>query len=156
LISDIALIVTAVGVLGAVYSLRQNYRQRLRQFEAMFVQRYWALLDKFSLDMLRGKAAEPLSMDEERAIRAYFFLCEDEMEMRAKEYIADSTYRIWRASILEQVKQPKFEEVLTQLRKEDAFPYEYLNLLLKSKELYDPCKMLLWKRWLLGLTGDGV
>jgi hypothetical protein len=122
MVSDIALIVTAIGVLGVVYGLRQGYRQRLRQFEAMYVQRYWELLDRFSLDLLKGKAAEPLSADDERAIRAYFILCEDEVEMRAKKYIADSTYRIWRISILEQVDQPMFKEVLTRLRKEHAFP----------------------------------
>jgi hypothetical protein len=35
MVSDIALIVTAIGVLGVVYGLRQGYRQRLRQFEEL-------------------------------------------------------------------------------------------------------------------------
>jgi len=35
MLGDIALVVTAVGVFAAVYALRQSYRERLRQFEAM-------------------------------------------------------------------------------------------------------------------------
>lgn len=93
MIGDIALIITAIGVLGVVYGLRQSYRQRLREFEELYVQRYWALLDKFSLDVLKGSAVKRIGRDDEKAIRAYFFLCEDELEMRAKKYIADSTYR---------------------------------------------------------------
>jgi hypothetical protein len=46
LIGDIALIVTAIGVVGVVLGLRQNYRERLRQFEAMYVERYWMILDR--------------------------------------------------------------------------------------------------------------
>jgi hypothetical protein len=32
--------------------------------------------------------------------------------MRAKEYIADSTYRTWVEGIVEQLAQPMFKEVL--------------------------------------------
>jgi hypothetical protein len=50
-----------------------------------------------------------------------------------------------------------FEEVLSQLRKEDAFPYEYLSQLLKGGKDYDPCQMPLLGRRLRGLAGiDGV
>ena len=52
--------------------------------------------------------------------------------MRAKEYIADSTYSTWVEFIVEQLDQPMFKEILTRLRKEDAFPYEYLNNLLNG------------------------
>jgi len=38
--SDIALFITAVGVLGVVMGLRQSYLERLQQFEGNYVQRY--------------------------------------------------------------------------------------------------------------------
>ena len=153
MVTDIALVVTAIGVLGVVYGLWQNYRQRLHQFEELYVQRYWDLLDKFSLEVLKGSSVEPIAANDERAIRSYFFLCEDELEMRAKDYISDSTYATWVAAILEQMKQPMFGEVLSQLRKEDAFPYEYLNQLLDKGKSYDPCQMPRLGRWLRGLAG---
>jgi hypothetical protein len=49
-VSDIALIVTAIGVLGVMFGLRQTYRERLRKFEAMYIERYWNILDQLSLD----------------------------------------------------------------------------------------------------------
>lgn len=157
MVSDIALFVTAIGVLGVVYGLRQSYRQRLRQFEAMYIQRYWSLLDRFSLDLIMGSSTGQISVDDEKVIRSYFFLCEDELEMRAKKYIADDTYKTWAEGILEQLEQPMFKEVLNRLSEEDAFPYEYLNNLLKGGKTYDPCGMLWWGRWLRGLAGpDGV
>jgi len=110
MVSDIALFVTAIGVLGVVYGLRQSYRQRLRQFEAMYIRRYWSLLDIFSLDLLIGSALGQISTDDEKAIRSYFFLCEDELEMRAKKYIADSTYRAWAAGMLEQLERVRLSE----------------------------------------------
>ena len=157
MLSDIALFITAIGVLGVVYGLRQAYRQRLRQFEELYVQRYWALLDKFSLEVLKGSSIEQVDPDDEKAIRSYFFLCEDELEMPERKSISDSTYSTWVAAILEQVEQPMFREVLNRLRKEDAFPYEYLSQLLDEGKEYDPCHMPLLGRWLRGLAGlDGV
>jgi hypothetical protein len=57
MIQDIATIVTAVGVFVAVLGLRAAQRQRMRQFETLYVQRYWSLMDGLSLDVLRGKTA---------------------------------------------------------------------------------------------------
>src|SRR5580658_3991181 len=103
MLTDIALIVTAAGVLAAVFSLRQSNRERLRQFEAMYVQRYWSVLDQLSLDALAGSTKEPPSEADLKAIRAYLFLCEDELEMRGRGYIADSTYKIWADAALAQL-----------------------------------------------------
>src|ERR1700677_3846705 len=82
LIADIALIVTAIGVVGVVLGLRQNYRERLRQFESMYVERYWMILDRLSLDALSGLCPDIITEDDNKAIRSYILLCEDELEMR--------------------------------------------------------------------------
>jgi hypothetical protein len=52
MISDIAGIATAVGVLLALGGLRQGQRQRIRAFEDFYVSRYWLLLDRLSLRAL--------------------------------------------------------------------------------------------------------
>ena len=44
MVGDIALFITAIGVLGAVLGLRQSYLERLQQFEAKYVDRYWSIL----------------------------------------------------------------------------------------------------------------
>jgi len=118
LIGDIALIVTAIGVLGVVLGLRQNYRERLRQFEAMYVGRYWMILDKLSIDALSGSCPDKISEDDNKAIRSYILLCEDELEMRDNGYIADSTYKLWADGIRNQLKQPMFEKIWEQVAEE--------------------------------------
>jgi len=67
-LADIALIVTAAGVLAAVFGLRQSNRERQRQFEAMYVQRYWSILDQLSLDALAGSPKDPPSEADLKAI----------------------------------------------------------------------------------------
>jgi len=155
-LADIALIVTAAGVVAAVFGLRQSNRERLRQFEAMYVQRYWSILDQLSLGALSGSAEEDPSETDEKAIRAYLFLCEDELEMRAKGYIADTTYRIWADGALAQLKQPTFRAVWEQVLKEPTFPYEHLRALCSQPGPYDPLPTGFARRWLRGLAGVGT
>jgi hypothetical protein len=50
LLSDIALVVTAIGVVGIMLGLRQNNLERMSQLEAMYIKRYWSILDSMSLD----------------------------------------------------------------------------------------------------------
>lgn len=76
-------------------SIRASQRQRLRQFEGFYVQRYWALMDKLSLDALRGIPLETVRTSDQKAVRAYIRLCEDECELRVKGWIADATWSIW-------------------------------------------------------------
>jgi hypothetical protein len=155
-LADIALIITAVGVLAAVFGLRQSNRERLRQFEAMYVQRYWSILDQLSLQALAGSAKDPPDEADVKAIRAYLFLCEDELEMRGRGYIADTTYQIWAEAAVAQLQQPMFRAVWEQVLKESTFPYEHLHSLCSQPESYDPLALGFVRRWLRGLAGIGA
>lgn len=157
MITDIALIVTAVGVFAAVFGLRQSNRERLRQFEAMYVQRYWSILDQLSLDALAGSSKGSLVESDLKAIRSYLFLCEDEFEMRSRGYIADTTYRIWADAAKIQLQQPMFKAVWEQVLKESTFPYEHLYALWSQPEPYDPLAAVgFTRRWIRGLVGIGA
>ena len=156
MLADIALIATAVGVLAAVFGLRQSNRERLRQFEAMYVQRYWSILDQLSLDALAGSTKHPPSEADLKAIRAYLFLCEDELEMRGRGYIADTTYKIWTDAAVTQLQQPMFQAVWEQVLKESTFPYKHLHALCSQPESYDPLPVGFVRRWLRGLAGIGA
>jgi len=93
----------------------------------MYVQRYWKILDDLSLDSLRGSSTDKISEADEKAIRSYILLCEDELELRKEGYIADSTYKLWADGMLSQLKQPMFQRVWQRIQKEaaepDTFPY---------------------------------
>jgi hypothetical protein len=157
-LANVALCVTAAGVIAAVFGLRQSYRERLRQFEAMYVQRYWAILDRLSLDVLSSSAAACPGHADEKAIRAYLLLCEDELEMRARGYIADGTFKIWAEGMRGQLLQPMFEYVWQKVGSEPTFPYEHLAALCNREgELYDPLTATRLRRWIRGLAGlNGV
>jgi hypothetical protein len=159
LISDIALFATAIGVFGAMFALRQSYRERLRQFEAMYVERYWKILDQLSLDALRVSDPPQISSDDEKAIRSYILLCEDELQMRQNGYISNSTYRVWAEGMIDQLDQPMFKDVWTQVEQETekrlTFPYEHLHQLLNVADprVGDPLSMSSWGKRLRGLGG---
>lgn len=164
MIADISLIVTAVGVMGAWFSLRQSYRERLRQLESRYVERYWKILDQLSLDALRAtaKTKNPkVSPCDERAIRSYIILCEDEVELRKNGYISDATYKEWTDGIRGQFLNPMFQKVWNQVWQDandkQTFPYANLAHLLGERqeagEPYDPLEMSDIKRITRGLKG---
>ena len=162
MIADISLIVTALGVLGAWFSLRQSYRERLRQLESRYVERYWKILDQLSLNALRAtaKTRNPkASPDDERAIRSYIILCEDEVELRKNGYISDATYKEWADGTIGQFLNPMFKEVWKKVQQDandkQTFPYANLAQLLEEwrniEELYDPLQMSTIKKIIRGL-----
>lgn len=144
-----------------MFGLRQNYHERLRQFEEMYVERYWKILDQLSLDALRASGPAEVGPEDEKAIRNYIFLCEDELQLRGGGYISDGTYNVWAQAIRDQLSQPMFKKIWAQVEeeaKEDrAFPYEYLRRFMDGKdtEAVDPLAMSFPRRWLRGLAGPG-
>ncbi len=118
MISDIALFVTAIGVLGVVFGLRQSYLERLQHFEWKYVDRYWQILDRLSLDVLKGIRPGPMSVTDNESTRCYILLCEDELEMRGNGYISDQTYDLWADGIRTQFQQSPFKEIWMQVQEE--------------------------------------
>jgi hypothetical protein len=162
LISDIAFVVTAVGVLGVVFGLRQSYRERLRQFEGKYVERYWEILDQLSLSAIKGSSSGEVSESDEKAIRRYISLCEDELEMRHHGYLADGTYELWAEGMLSQLKEPPFDGVWKQVQKESGasgipryvYPCELIVAdKVKAGNGSDPLKTSQSQRAIRGLRG---
>jgi hypothetical protein len=158
MISDIALFITAIGVIGVVFGLRQSYLERLQQFEGKYVDRYWKILDRLSLEALKGSLPDTISDTDNQGIRSYILLCEDELDMRGNGYISDSTYALWADGIKGQFEQPMFGKIWEQVKEEagsnHTFPYEQLRQLLdeKSTSTYDPLTMPGWQRRVRGLA----
>jgi hypothetical protein len=153
MVTDIALLVTAAGVVISLFGVRRNYRSRLRQFESMYVQRYWSIMDRISLDEPSNTSCTNPDQADERAIRAYLMLCEGELRMRKQGYIADATYEIWAGWMRAQLGHPRFAAVWNRGTSESPFPYEHLKALYDSGGRYDPLKGGRAMRWLRGLSG---
>jgi hypothetical protein len=98
--------------------LRQSFGERLRQFESLYVQRYWKILDQLSLEAVKASPAENAGREDEKAIRNYILLCEDELQMRRNGYISDSTYAVWADDMRDQLEQPMFKNIWAQVKEE--------------------------------------
>jgi hypothetical protein len=132
-LEKIAWVATAVGVFVAVFAVRAANSQRRRQFETIYVQRYWALMDQLSLDAHKG--CEPQSLDssghaaaiaagphvsdtDQRVVRSYLRLCEDELELRREGWISRETWAIWRTGIAAQLDRWPFKPVWYEVDKQ--------------------------------------
>ena len=153
MIAYVALVVSFAGAMIAIVTLRLNYRQRLRQFEQMYVQRYWSIIDRCSLAVMdKRQQAGSLTEDDQKAIRAYIRLCEEELMVRAEGWISDATFKIWASSTRTMMGLPMFALVWDQLPEDSIFPHEHLTKMLTQDAAYDPCPMNRFVRWLHVLT----
>lgn len=151
---QIAQIVGALGLVAAVFGLRQVQRQRIRAFEDFYVRRYWKLMDELSLPAITGPRRRVPASDE-RALRSSIALCEDELDPRAEGWISDATWGIWSTGIQAQFRRPVLAQVWRRVRAEaeggGGQPLERLRRF--EVDGKDPCTMgWLRKRW-RGLHG---
>lgn len=106
-LSDIAALATALGVIAAVFQLLLSRRQARSSFEHEFVKRYWSICD----DSVHGT-----SPDTEVQRRRYLRLCEDEFEVMRLGSISWRTWEVWHEAIREGAQPPS----------DDLHEYEWL------------------------------
>jgi len=118
---DLLSLATLVGVCAAVLQLRQLKKQRRRDFEAMFVQRFWSINDRLSLDVINHRRpADGAVTDEDcRLVLAYLALCEDELDLRAGDWITTETWRLWWSGIRIALRQWPYHDVLREVQRAD-------------------------------------
>ena len=110
-LQTIATMIAAAGALLAALALRASQRQRLRQFEAVYVVRYWSLMDGLTLAAMRGEPGAEEDPENEKKVRAYLRLCEDQCEMRAAGWISDATWKLWSEGMADQLEREPFAAV---------------------------------------------
>lgn len=94
--ADRSSIVTATAAIYAVFQLVAVRTQRHRDFENLYVQRYWELLDRMPDSLYLNHEISAPSPDERRLAVAYLRLCEDEDEddLRKQGFRTDRTWTI--------------------------------------------------------------
>ena len=107
--TEVVSTLTLVAVVAAVVQLRLHNQQMHRDFEGMYVQRYWALMDRRSSSFqVEGRP----STSDAAVIHAYLQLCEDELDLRRVGRITDSTWVEWARWIREQCDSAGYVEAL--------------------------------------------
>jgi len=111
-----------VAITAAVVQLTQMRKQRRRDFEDLFVQRYWAIMERLSLAALEGNPSEDgvVAAADRLAIMAYLRRCEDELELRAERWVSADTWEPWRQGIASQLRRWPFEPVWKDVSASEA------------------------------------
>lgn len=131
-------VATLSAVVVAAWQLLFHSRQMHRDFEALYVARYWTLMDQRSRGyVLSGR----LNRADRIVVLSYLQLCEDEIDCRRIGRVTDSTWKFWRSSIVAQASETASLDVLRSLP-EGRFPQ--LRALLRDPVDHDP---LAWN-WL--------
>jgi hypothetical protein len=97
---DLANAATAVGGLALLFAIlpfRQAQKQRLRDAEHWYVERYWAIQDRIPIGEVAGRLVK---LPSEKDLFDELRLCEDELDLRQSGFITNATWRIWSASII--------------------------------------------------------
>lgn len=143
MVEDIATCVTALGVLIGVFGLRAARIQRLREFETFYVQRYWAIMDRLSIQGWRGEPTDPMPEGDEKAALAYLRLCEDQLELRRDGWITTATRKVWSAGLRQQLTRWPFNQLWAD--QSAQYPTDFTLLRKHSADRdYDPLKI----RWI--------
>lgn len=156
-LADIANAVTAAGVIFVVLQLRDAQLQRHRSFEDLFIQRYWHLLDNFSLAFHEARGQAPVGStsgmtDKDLAgVRAYLGLSEDQVDMRRIGWVTDDTWAVWRDGILTALDKQPVRAVWEHVKESQPDEFACLRDLEDNGPLWDPIALSRLDRWRRGL-----
>lgn len=94
LVSTVFTIAAAVSVWGIIFQIIGERRARHREFENMYVQRYWDLMNSLPIRFVQGHEDYSPNDNQSIALCNYLLLCEDELDLRAQGFITDKTWKI--------------------------------------------------------------
>ncbi len=161
LITSIANVAAAVGVLVVILQLELSRRQMRAAFERSFVDKYERVVERVPLELLLGAN---LDVDGDReALRAffdYFELCEEELYYRRVAKVSKSTWGEWWEGISLHFRRPAFRRAWDSLHDRvvvggaanGLVRLEQFTLLrqavaaIDQRDQHDPCRS--WRRHL--------
>lgn len=110
-----------IGVFAAVLQLRELGSQRRRDFENLFVQRYWKIMDTLSLAAIEGVKPDGghVPTNDRKAVIAFLRLSEDELDLRADDWIGADTWGKWRAGMATQLRRWPFDVVWDEVNQRE-------------------------------------
>lgn len=94
--ADIATIVTGFAVCLAVVPFFETRKQRARDADQWYVDRYWMIQDRKHIRRRGGRVIAHSPLD---VLYAELKLCEDELDARANGWVTNSSWKIWADSI---------------------------------------------------------
>lgn len=113
---------SCIAVTAGVVQIRQLRKQRVRDFEDLFVQRYWNIMDRLSLRAMECDTPDDrtIEADDLLAVVAYLRLSEDELDLRAERWVSKDTWEIWRTGIASQLSRWPFDAIWKEVSSREA------------------------------------
>ncbi|MFJ5143002.1 hypothetical protein [Streptomyces sp. NPDC088707] len=157
-VGAIAQAIVALGLILGLFNLRRASKLRILSFEDRFEERYQQLMERLSLEGLRGATLETppaqVSEKDQLVVRAYFRLCESQLNVRAAGWVSDGTWAHWKQGMTDRMGHWPFTAVWDEIRTDLRAGHLYRRLrAFKNDNYTDPCTMKLPRRWWRGLTG---
>lgn len=84
----VAQFATVFAVLFAIFQLIGARAAKPRDFENLYVQRYWNLMDGFLGDPWTAASIRQLPKKDRSKVLAYLQLCEDELDLRRNGFVS--------------------------------------------------------------------
>ncbi|GAA5228426.1 hypothetical protein GCM10025778_29600 [Paeniglutamicibacter antarcticus] len=143
-------ILTGIGVLAIGWQIIGERNARHREFENMYVQRYWDISSRMPSRFVHGHVDYVPNNAERNALCDYLLLCEDELDLREQGFITDQTWHIWMSGIVFALRDPQL------IKLAQGFPSERLDnfkaLIEDPRIEFDPLKRTKLRRWWTGLS----
>ncbi|WP_298585288.1 hypothetical protein [uncultured Kocuria sp.] len=155
--------VALVALLVAWHQLRAALYVRRREFEDIYVQRYWQISDRMDVTTRMSTFTQtPAWTDEDmegvkgKLVWDYLSLCEDEVDLRRAGHITDETWAIWRTSISGAAGRFPYTAMFEAMEErfeahgvpENERPFTNLRMAWKAgNDVVDPLELGRMRRW---------
>lgn len=118
----IGVFVAAVGVFAAWMQVRALGQQRTRDFENLFVQRYWKIMDDLSLKAVECTKPDAgvVSSSDKKAVIASLTLSQDELDLRVQRLISADTWELCRVGLTTHLRPGPFDVVWDEVRDRES------------------------------------
>lgn len=143
----VAQIATVVAVGAAFLQLIGARAAKHRDFENLYVQRYWNLMDRFEGNPWTASSVDDLDSSDKSRVTAYLQLCEDELDLRCNGFISTKTWGIWADGMKSQCARPAYMGAMAEM---DSDELPALRYFLENGN-HDPLKMNWFRKWWTGI-----
>lgn len=138
---------TVIAVGAAFLQLIGARAAKHRDFENLYVQRYWNLMDRFEGNPWTASSIDDLVDSDRSRVSAYLQLCEDELDLRRNGFISTKTWGIWVDGMKSQCTRPAYKEELNAMEQGEL---PALRDFLENGNA-DPLRMNRFMKWWTGI-----
>jgi hypothetical protein len=136
----VAAIATAVGVGIGAWQIRESRKLAQSSFEDSLDQQYRELAHGIPVDALLGKSIDDIEYETRELIYNYLDLSNEQVFLRTKGRITESTWKDWCKGIESHLSKPTFNKIWEEIKVEAPGSFSALEKLEQTSFSKDPRK----------------